>query len=53
MTSLKAISAANEAYRTPHKLKLGSFLATTTDSVATGSPMDARTFVKVENVNFN
>jgi hypothetical protein len=53
MTSLKEISAANEAYRTPHKLKHGSFLATTMNSLATGSPMEARTFVKVENVNSN
>jgi hypothetical protein len=53
MTTLKEITTANEAYRTPHKLKLGSFLATTTDSVATGSPTEARTFVKVENVKFN
>jgi hypothetical protein len=53
MTTLKDITAANAAYRTPYKLKIGDFIATAADSVTMGPPMDARAFVKVETVEFD
>jgi hypothetical protein len=53
MTTLREISRANEMYRTPAKLKIGRFIAKTTDSVVTGMSIDMSTFVKVEKLNLD
>jgi hypothetical protein len=53
MSSLREISEANETYRTPGKIKIGKFIAKTSDSVVEGTQVDLTSFIKVEKLNFD
>jgi hypothetical protein len=53
MSSLREIGKANETYRTPGKIKIGKFIAKTSDSVVEGTQVDLTSFIKVEKLNID